>query len=84
MDLLQVRDRFLRRAHVGLGDDLQQRRAGAIQVDARLALEVLVQRFARVLFEVRARDADRLARAVVEHDLAAVPFSTIGCSYWLI
>ena len=69
VDLLQVRDRFLRRAHVGLGDDFQQRRAGAIQVDARLALKVFVQRLAGVLFEVRARDADSLARAVVEHDL---------------
>ena len=69
VDLLHVRDRFLRRAHVGLGDDLEQRRAGAIEVDARQAVEVLVQRLAGVLFEVRARDADRLARAVVEHDL---------------
>ena len=33
--------------------------------------KVLVQRLARVLLEVRARDADRLRRAVLEHDLDA-------------
>ncbi len=69
VDLLHVRDGFLGRAHVGLRDDLEQRRAGAVQVDAREPVEVLVQRLARVLLEVRARDADRLLRAVLEHDV---------------
>ena len=39
-------------AHVGLGHDLQQRRAGAVQVDAGLADKVFVQRFAGVFFQV--------------------------------
>ena len=41
-------------AHVGLGHDLQQRRAGAVQVDAGLANKVFVQRFAGVFLQVGA------------------------------
>ena len=40
--------------HVGLGDDFQQWCSGAVQVDARLALERFVQRLARVFFQMRA------------------------------
>jgi hypothetical protein len=58
MQRLRILDGFLARPHVGLGDDLEQRRAGAIQVDAALALIVLVQRFAGVLLEVRAGQVD--------------------------
>ena len=69
VDLLHVRDRFLGRAHVRLGDDLEQRRAGAVQVDAAGVREALVQRLAGILLEVRARDADGLDGAVLEHDV---------------
>ena len=34
MQRLRILDRLGARAHVGLGDDLEQRRAGAVQVDA--------------------------------------------------
>ena len=47
-------------AHVGLGDDFQQRRAGAVQVDAGLANEVFVQRLAGVFFQMRAHQAHGL------------------------
>ena len=60
--LLQIRDRLLGRAHMRLGDDLDQRRAGAIQIHAGQAREALVQRLAGVLFQVRARDPDALDR----------------------
>src|SRR5256885_5963337 len=40
--------------------DLQQRRAGAVQIDARLADEVLVQRLAGVFLQVGAHQADGL------------------------
>src|SRR6185295_11672695 len=68
VDLLHVGDRLARRAHVGLRDDLEQRRARAIEVDAAVPSESLVQRLSRVLLEMRAGDADDLARTVVEHD----------------
>ncbi len=51
---LGVFDRLRAAAHVGFGDDLEQRRAGAVQVDAGGAGVVLVQRLAGVFFEVRA------------------------------
>ena len=61
-------------AQVGLGHDLDQRRAGAVQVDAgevRVA-GALVQRLARVLFHVDAGDADTHGLAVdLEIDVAA-------------
>ena len=66
VDLLHVRHGFLRRAHVGLRDDLEQRRSRAVEVDARKPVEILVQRLARVLLEVGAGDADALRRAVLE------------------
>ena len=45
--------------------------------------QALVQRLAGILLEMRARDADGLDRAVVEHDgERALP--TTGSSYWLI
>jgi hypothetical protein len=45
---------FRARTHVGLGDDFQQRRAGAVEVDAGTAVEILVQRLAGIFFEVGA------------------------------
>jgi hypothetical protein len=51
---------FVAGAHVRLGDDFQQRRAGAVEVDAGLAVEILVQRLAGILFEVGAGQADVL------------------------
>ena len=69
MDRANVGDRFLGRAHVGLGDDLQQRRAGPVEIDAAHAVEVFVQRLAGVLFQVGVVDADPLAHVVIQHDL---------------
>ena len=69
MDLLQVGDRFLGRAHRRLRDDLDQRRTGPIQVDAGRAPEALVQRLACIFLKVSTRDVDALDGAVVEHDV---------------
>ncbi len=51
-----------RRAHVGLADDFQERRAGPVQVDLAVgqARLLVVQAFAGVLFEVCPDDADPL------------------------
>ena len=67
--LLEIGHGLFRRTHVGLGDDFDERRAGAVEIDAGLLRQALVQRLAGVLFEMRARDADALLRAVVEHDV---------------
>ena len=50
------------RAQIGLGDDFQQRRAGAVQVDAAVAAAArfVVHVLAGVFFEVGADDADPL------------------------
>ena len=55
----QVRAGLCRGAHVRLADDFDERHAGAVQVDRGLAGEAVVERLARVLFHVDARDADR-------------------------
>ena len=72
---LGIGHRLGRRAHLGLGDDLEQRRAGTIEVDARHAGEcrttqrlhrVFMQRLAGVFLEVGARQVDGLfARTLV-------------------
>ena len=80
---LRVGDRLVGAAHVGLGDDLEQRRAGAVEVDAGHAVEVLVQRLAGVLLEVRAREPHDLL-ALRRRDGRAMPPCTTGISYWLI
>ena len=48
------------RAHVGLADDLQQRHAAAVQVDAAVGLagRLVVHALAGVLFKMGADDAD--------------------------
>ena len=56
-----------------LGDDLQQRRAGAIQVDTAHAVKVFVQRFARVLLKVSSSDSDCLYTAVAQDDVDLAP-----------
>ena len=69
VDLFHVRHRLLGRAHVGLGDDFEQRRAGAIQVDAAGVGQALMQGLAGILLQMRASDADGLDGAVIEHDV---------------
>ena len=56
-------------AHVRLGDDLQQRRAGAVEVDAGHAVEIFVQRFAGIFFQVGAGEVDDRASRVTNLDL---------------
>ena len=83
----RVLDRLGARAHVGLGDDLEQRRAGPVQVDRRpVALEVerparpdlavaadAVQRLAGVLLEVGAGQVDAMGDVADEElDAAAL------------
>ena len=60
VECLRVGHGFRGGPHVGLGDDLQQRRPGAVEVDAAHAVEVLVERLAGVLLEVRAGQLDDL------------------------
>ena len=57
----KVRVRFFGAAHVRLADDLDQRRAGPVQVDVGVAIgiaEALMQALAGIIFHVDARDAD--------------------------
>jgi hypothetical protein len=58
LDAPQVRAGLGRRADVRLADDLDERHAGAIEVDGRVAGEAVVDRLAGVLLHVHARDAD--------------------------
>ena len=76
MQGLGVGDRFGRRTHFRLGDDFQQGSAGTVEVDARLAVKILVQRFSCVFFQVGASQTDGfliglLAFANLNHDAAA-------------
>ena len=73
VDLAGVGHRLLRRAQVRLGDDLQQGGAGAVEVDAGEAVEVLMQGLAGVLLQMGAGDADLLAAAVLELDAHLAP-----------
>jgi hypothetical protein len=68
-----VGHRLPRAAQLGLRDDLEQRRACAVQVDARHALKILMQGFPRVFLEVRSRQPHHLFFPVHEEaDLAAL------------
>jgi len=69
VDLAHVGGRLGAGAHVGVRDDLQQRRAGAVEIDAGHAVKILVQRLARILLKVGAGDADGLCRAILQLDL---------------
>ena len=72
--LLQLREvgvGLVGAAHVGLADDLDQRRAAAVQVHVGVAVgivEAVVDALAGIVFHVDARDADALGRAV-DHDI---------------
>ena len=59
-DLLEICLRLLRAAHLGLADDLQQRRAGTIQIDQAIlaAALLVVHHLAGVLLEMDANDAN--------------------------
>ncbi len=63
--LLHVGRRLVRRAHVGEGDDLHQRRAGAVEVDVGGVRVEVVDRLAGVLLQVQPLDPHREAGAVV-------------------
>ena len=56
-------------AHVGLGDNLQQRHPGAIEIDSGFAREEVMHGFSGVLLQVGASDSNAFGRAVVELDL---------------
>ena len=70
-DFLEAREVFVGlvgRAHVGLADDFDQRRAAAVEVDvgARGGVgEAVVEAFAGVLFHVEAGDADAFCAVAV-------------------
>jgi len=71
--VLEERRGVARRAQVRLGDDLDERNAGAIVVDVRPLGgigEPFVQRLAGVLFHVHARDADACALGTLQLDEA--------------
>jgi hypothetical protein len=63
---LDVGHGFLGAAHVRLGNDFQQRGAGAVQVDAGGAAEFFVQALAGIFFKVRTGNADAFDRAVFQ------------------
>ncbi len=69
MDGLDVGHGFLGAAHVRLGDDFQQRRAGTVQVDAGGPWEFFVQALAGIFFQVRAGHANTLDGAVFQRDV---------------
>ena len=54
MQRARVRHRLLSPAQIGLGDDFEERRAGAVQVNTTHAAKHVVQRLAGVFLEVRA------------------------------
>ena len=56
MQCFGVRYCFGSGAHIRLGNDLQQRRSGAIQVDAGHALMIFVQRLACIFLQMGAGD----------------------------
>ncbi len=70
--LAQVRAGLLGRAQAGLGDDLHQRDARAVEIDERRRRVAVVEALAGVLLEVQPGDADRAGGAVrhVEDEFA--------------
>ena len=71
---------LLGRAHVGLGDDLHQRHARAIEIDEGQFRMLVVDRLAGVLLQVQALDAD-LQRGSPSTSISTSPSPTIGCLY---
>ena len=59
---LQIRDDFVRRAHIRLGHNFNQRRSRPIQIDKTAGIRVNV--FPRVFFQMRSTDSDLLGRPV--------------------
>ena len=74
MQCLRISNSLVGRMHHRFGNNFQQRGAGAIQVDAAHALEILVQRFARVFFEMGTRELNLYfaARRRNDGDLATL------------
>ena len=68
MNLAHVGDRLGRRAHVRLGDNLEERRAGTIEIDPGHTLKLLVQGFTGVFFQMRPRHADGERPTVLRRD----------------
>ncbi len=60
MNLAHVGHGFFRRAEIGLRNNLQEWRAGAVQIDAGIFVESFVNGLACILFEMRSRDPDAL------------------------
>ena len=74
----EKRRRVFRCAQIRLGDDLDERRAGAVQIDVTPAIgirEAFVQQLAGVLLHVHARDADVVVGTPV---VAAGPDQAVG------
>ncbi len=68
----RILDGFFGRAHIGLGHDFQQRRAGTIEINSGHALIILVQGFAGVFLEVGAGQVYDFFRTTgLDHELAA-------------
>ena len=66
VELFQIGDRLVGGAQVRLGNDLQQRGAGPVQVDARAVLkpgDIAMHQLAGVLLHMDAGDADPLVSA---------------------
>ena len=66
--LRNIGARLLRRTQVGLGDDLHERDAAAIEIDVAFGRRKIMQRLAGVLLEMQTLDAhgDALARRYVD------------------
>ena len=69
MNRFGIRHRFFCAAHVRLGDDFQQRCAGAVEVNAAHTLKILVQALACIFFKVRAGHANAFNGAVIQGDI---------------
>ena len=69
MDLAHIGHGLFRAAHIRLGDDFQQRRTGAVEINAGHAGVVFMQRLAGVFFKMGAGHADALGLAVFQLDI---------------
>jgi hypothetical protein len=73
MNGAHIRAGFRGRAQIGRRYDLEEWRAGAIQIDARHPVEVLVKGFSGILLEMRACDPDAFCPAGIEDDVDVPP-----------
>src|SRR5579883_3005164 len=72
LDLGQIRIRFVRRPHIRLAHNLDQRRSRAVQIDIRIAvriLEAVVQTFSRIVLHMHARHANPFLLARRQHNI---------------